>query len=225
MASTASTSNNTAAGNGHNKRKSGDATAPAQAPRPSGKRARGSTASSAAAATSPTHTTRQSSRRKKTAEVSVSFDQLEMDSPEQDDMSVDEDDIENMLTEGMAPTALGGGPGRAGSKKFETEEEKRRNFLERNRQAALKCRQRKKAWLTQLQQQVEYLKTENERLQGTIVSMRDEVTRLSAVVVAIVLVDSEAWSYRGTLLPASTRTTGATTVHTRIELQAPRAPS
>ncbi|KIO33980.1 hypothetical protein M407DRAFT_17240 [Tulasnella calospora MUT 4182] len=184
MASTASTSNNTAAGNGHNKRKSGDATAPAQAPRPSGKRARGSTASSTAAATSPTHPTRQSSRRKKTAEVSVSFDQLEMDSPEQDDMSVDEDDIENMLTEGMAPTALGGGPGRAGSKKFETEEEKRRNFLERNRQAALKCRQRKKAWLTQLQQQVEYLKTENERLQGTIVSMRDEVTRLSAVVVA-----------------------------------------
>ena len=48
----------------------------------------------------------------------------------------------------------------------------------------MKCRQRKKAWLGQLQQQVEYLKTENERLQGTIVSMRDEVTRLSAVVVA-----------------------------------------
>ncbi|KAG9048467.1 hypothetical protein FS837_012841 [Tulasnella sp. UAMH 9824] len=183
MASTASTNN--AAGNGHNKRKSGDVTAPTQAARPSGgKRARGSTAGSTAVATSPTQPTRQSSRRKKTDVVSYSGP--EVDSPEQDEMSVDEDDIENMLAEGdaMAPTPIPGAPGRAGQKKFETEEEKRRNFLERNRQAALKCRQRKKAWLTQLQQQVEYLKTENERLQGTIVSMRDEVTRLSAVVVA-----------------------------------------
>ncbi|KAG8910683.1 hypothetical protein FRC01_006195 [Tulasnella sp. 417] len=172
---------NAAAGNGHNKRKSGDVSAPTQTARPSGKRARGSTAGSTAVATSPTQATRQSSRRKK---ADTSFSQPEVESPEADEMSVDEDDIENMLAEdgAMAPTPMGGG--RAGQKKFETEEEKRRNFLERNRQAALKCRQRKKAWLTQLQQQVEYLKTENERLQGTIVSMRDEVTRLSAVVVA-----------------------------------------
>ncbi|KAG8984510.1 hypothetical protein FRB90_005263, partial [Tulasnella sp. 427] len=171
-----------AAGNGHNKRKSGDVSAPTQASRPGGKRARGSTAGTTAVAASPTLPTRQSSRRKKSE---VSFNVSEVDSPEQDEMSIDEDDMEAMLAEGQAgvPTPLGG-PGRAGQKKFETEEEKRRNFLERNRQAALKCRQRKKAWLTQLQQQVEYLKTENERLQGTIVSMRDEVTRLSAVVVA-----------------------------------------
>ncbi|KAG9038347.1 hypothetical protein FRB95_001759 [Tulasnella sp. JGI-2019a] len=65
-----------------------------------------------------------------------------------------------------------------------TEEEKRKNFLERNRQAALKCRQRKKAWHSDLQRRVEFLTSENERLRGTVVSMRDEVTRLSAVVVA-----------------------------------------
>lgn len=70
-------------------------------------------------------------------------------------------------------------------KKAETEEEKRKNFLERNRQglsfgvcvwyatqfrlaAALKCRQRKKAWLTQLQAKVEYLTAENDRLTSTL---------------------------------------------------------
>ncbi|KAF8320752.1 hypothetical protein DL93DRAFT_2073422 [Clavulina sp. PMI_390] len=50
--------------------------------------------------------------------------------------------------------------------------------------AALKCRQRKKAWLNQLQAKVEYLTAENERLQNTTVSMREEISRLSAVVVA-----------------------------------------
>lgn len=50
--------------------------------------------------------------------------------------------------------------------------------------AALKCRQRKKAWLNQLQAKVEYLAAENERLQNTTVSMREEISRLSAVVVA-----------------------------------------
>lgn len=50
--------------------------------------------------------------------------------------------------------------------------------------AALKCRQRKKAWLNQLQAKVEYLSTENERLQNTTVTMREEISRLSAVVVA-----------------------------------------
>jgi ATF/CREB family transcription factor len=80
-----------------------------------------------------------------------------------------------------------------------TEEEKRKNFLERNRQgsffittpfyhftihylAALKCRQRKKAWLAQLQAKVEYLENENERLTTSLVSSREEISRLSAIV-------------------------------------------
>lgn len=48
--------------------------------------------------------------------------------------------------------------------------------------AALKCRQRKKAWLSQLQTKVEYLAQENERLTTALISSRDEISRLSALV-------------------------------------------
>ncbi|KAL5527543.1 hypothetical protein ACEPAG_6344 [Sanghuangporus baumii] len=68
------------------------------------------------------------------------------------------------------------------NKKPETEEEKRRNFLERNRQAALKCRQRKKQWLAQLQAKNEYLQNENERLTAALVASREEISRLSQLV-------------------------------------------
>lgn len=53
-------------------------------------------------------------------------------------------------------------------------DEKRKNFLERNRQAALKCRQRKKAWLASLQAKVEYLQNDNENLQNTVGALRNE---------------------------------------------------
>jgi hypothetical protein len=48
--------------------------------------------------------------------------------------------------------------------------------------AALKCRQRKKAWLASLQAKVEFLTTENERLTNTLVSSQAEISRLSALV-------------------------------------------
>jgi ATF/CREB family transcription factor len=48
--------------------------------------------------------------------------------------------------------------------------------------AALKCRQRKKAWLAQLQAKVEFLATENERLTSALVSSREEIARLSSLV-------------------------------------------
>ncbi|GAC71196.1 hypothetical protein PANT_1d00041 [Moesziomyces antarcticus T-34] len=54
------------------------------------------------------------------------------------------------------------------------QDEKRKNFLERNRQAALKCRQRKKAWLASLQAKVEYLQNDNENLQNTVGALRNE---------------------------------------------------
>ncbi|WVF71853.1 hypothetical protein IAT40_006663 [Kwoniella sp. CBS 6097] len=73
------------------------------------------------------------------------------------------------------------GNGLNASGKPETEEDKRKNFLERNRQAALKCRQRKKAWLNELQSKVEGLTIENERLQQTVQSMHEEVGRLTAI--------------------------------------------
>ncbi|KAA1076403.1 hypothetical protein PGT21_006040 [Puccinia graminis f. sp. tritici] len=70
------------------------------------------------------------------------------------------------------------------SGKPETEEEKRKNFLERNRQAALKCRQRKKAWLANLQTKVEYLSTENESLQLTINQLREEIDSFRSILVS-----------------------------------------
>lgn len=68
--------------------------------------------------------------------------------------------------------------------KPETEEEKRKNFLERNRQAALKCRQRKKAWLAGLQNKVEYLSTENESLQMTINQLREEIDSFKSILIS-----------------------------------------
>ncbi|CAK9783916.1 hypothetical protein CC85DRAFT_304474 [Cutaneotrichosporon oleaginosum] len=63
----------------------------------------------------------------------------------------------------------------------ETEEEKRKNFLERNRQAALKCRQRKKAWLNELQNKVETLTMDNERLVHNVRGLEEEVNRLTSI--------------------------------------------
>lgn len=60
------------------------------------------------------------------------------------------------------------------------EEEKRKNFLERNRQAALKCRQRKKAWLQDLQAKVAFFEAENGNLQGTVGALRSEVMFLKS---------------------------------------------
>ncbi|CAH7666206.1 hypothetical protein BY996DRAFT_4575930 [Phakopsora pachyrhizi] len=71
-----------------------------------------------------------------------------------------------------------------GNGKPETEEEKRRNFLERNRQAALKCRQRKKAWLANLQTKVGMLTTENESLQMTINQLREEIDSFRSILVS-----------------------------------------
>ncbi|GAA5819963.1 hypothetical protein JCM11251_005427 [Rhodosporidiobolus azoricus] len=87
---------------------------------------------------------------------------------------------------GQAGGASGGAKGGRGRKKDtgETEEEKRKNFLERNRQAALKCRQRKKAWLQSLQTKVELLTTDNDQLQSTVNNLREEVNSLRAILAA-----------------------------------------
>nr|CAG8536958.1 1237_t:CDS:2 [Entrophospora candida] len=65
-----------------------------------------------------------------------------------------------------------------------TDEEKRRNFLERNRQAALKCRQRKKQWLANLQAKVEFLTNDNENLQNQAQSLREEIFNLKTLLLA-----------------------------------------
>merc|ERR1712169_66685 len=65
-----------------------------------------------------------------------------------------------------------------------TDEEKRKNFLERNRVAALKCRQRKKQWLANLQSKVEMFSNENEALTAQITQLREEVVNLKTLLLA-----------------------------------------
>jgi ATF/CREB family transcription factor len=91
-----------------------------------------------------------------------------------------------------------------------TDEEKRKNFLERNRYvtslhhripffpllcyefssqmlssvAALKCRQRKKQWLANLQTKVEMFSSENDALTQQITQLREEVVNLKTLLLA-----------------------------------------
>ncbi|GAA6060490.1 hypothetical protein JCM10212_007121 [Sporobolomyces blumeae] len=95
---------------------------------------------------------------------------------------MDDDMMDEQAPAGAAQANKGG----RGRKKDtgETEEEKRKNFLERNRQAALKCRQRKKAWLQSLQTKVELLTTDNDTLQTTVTNLTEEVNSLRAILAA-----------------------------------------
>ncbi|KAJ4306172.1 Transcription factor [Collariella sp. IMI 366227] len=78
----------------------------------------------------------------------------------------------------------GGKEDGTGSKSKMTDEEKRKNFLERNRVAALKCRQRKKQWLANLQTKVEIFSTENETLNAQVSQLREEVVNLKTLLLA-----------------------------------------
>ncbi|OJD11823.1 hypothetical protein AJ78_07478 [Emergomyces pasteurianus Ep9510] len=72
----------------------------------------------------------------------------------------------------------------SGNNKKMTDEEKRKNFLERNRVAALKCRQRKKQWLQSLQTKVEYYSNENDALSSTVTQLREEIVNLKTLLLA-----------------------------------------
>ncbi|KAF7906920.1 hypothetical protein EAE99_011987 [Botrytis elliptica] len=69
-------------------------------------------------------------------------------------------------------------------KKPETEDEKRKSFLERNRVAALKCRQRKKQWLNNLQSKVDSYTNENETLHQKVQQMAHEIMQLKTMLFA-----------------------------------------
>ncbi|KAK9366836.1 Aft1 HRA domain-containing protein [Lipomyces kononenkoae] len=81
----------------------------------------------------------------------------------------------------MSPPKLEDDPQETGDTKKMTDEEKRKNFLERNRVAALKCRQRKKQWLANLQAKVEYYGNENDALNAQVTALREQVVNLKAL--------------------------------------------
>lgn len=88
-------------------------------------------------------------------------------------------DFKSESPESQSPPPSAGGQG--GSRRKLTDEEKRKSFLERNRVAALKCRQRKKQWLENLQAKVEYFSSENESLNTQVASLREQVLSLKTI--------------------------------------------
>ncbi|KAI9472133.1 MAG: hypothetical protein EXX96DRAFT_611397 [Benjaminiella poitrasii] len=62
--------------------------------------------------------------------------------------------------------------------------EKRKNFLERNRIAALRCRQRKKQWLSNLQARMEFLSRDNDKLEMEADALHKEILELKTLLIA-----------------------------------------
>lgn len=59
-----------------------------------------------------------------------------------------------------------------------------REYTDTPRVAALKCRQRKKQWLANLQQKVELYTAENDSLNAQVTQLRDEVVNLKTILLA-----------------------------------------
>lgn len=71
-----------------------------------------------------------------------------------------------------------------GKKKKKLTDARRKEFLERNRYAAWKCRQRKKQWVAELVQKAENLSQHNEQLQTLVANLQEEVVGLKTILMA-----------------------------------------
>ncbi|KAK4149231.1 Mis12-Mtw1 protein family-domain-containing protein [Chaetomidium leptoderma] len=136
-----------------------------------GKRTSGSGATSSRRKAEDAPAKAPASKKSKTNGGSASFSGNDMDMMDHSDDDHHDDDDD-------------GKDDGAGSKSKMTDDEKRKNFLERNRVAALKCRQRKKQWLANLQTKVEMFSTENETLSAQITQLREEVVNLKTLLLA-----------------------------------------
>uniref|UniRef100_A0A672S9Z0 Activating transcription factor 2 n=1 Tax=Sinocyclocheilus grahami TaxID=75366 RepID=A0A672S9Z0_SINGR len=66
----------------------------------------------------------------------------------------------------------------------EDPDEKRRKFLERNRAAASRCRQKRKVWVQNLEKKAEDLSSMNGQLQNEVTLLRSEVAQLKQLLLA-----------------------------------------
>ncbi|KAJ8253100.1 hypothetical protein GJAV_G00209120 [Gymnothorax javanicus] len=66
----------------------------------------------------------------------------------------------------------------------EDPDEKRRKFLERNRAAASRCRQKRKVWVQSLEKKAEDLNSLNGQLQNEVTLLRNEVAQLKQLLLA-----------------------------------------
>ncbi|XP_069690378.1 cyclic AMP-dependent transcription factor ATF-2 isoform X2 [Periplaneta americana] len=62
--------------------------------------------------------------------------------------------------------------------------EKRQKFLERNRAAAMRCREKRKTWIQELERRAEEMLTTNHQLQSEVASLRAEVAQLKTLLLA-----------------------------------------
>ncbi|CAL8369983.1 unnamed protein product [Arctogadus glacialis] len=66
----------------------------------------------------------------------------------------------------------------------EDPDEKRRKFLERNRAAATRCREKRKVWVQSLERKAEDMNSMNGRLQSEVTLLRSEVAQLKQLLLA-----------------------------------------
>ncbi|KAM9384347.1 cyclic AMP-responsive element-binding protein 5-like [Pholidichthys leucotaenia] len=85
---------------------------------------------------------------------------------------------------GGSCSGSGGGPGGGNRRRRTVEQdpdERRQKFLERNRAAATRCRQKRKLWVSSLEKKAEELTHTNLQLQNEVTSLRSEVGQLKQI--------------------------------------------
>uniref|UniRef100_UPI00358F65AA cyclic AMP-dependent transcription factor ATF-7-like n=1 Tax=Myxine glutinosa TaxID=7769 RepID=UPI00358F65AA len=85
---------------------------------------------------------------------------------------------------GRTPPASSSTRGRRRRCTIEDPEERRRRFLERNRAAASRCRQKRKAWVTDLEHRAEDMAHTNGQLQNEVKVLRSELSELKRLLLA-----------------------------------------
>eukprot|EP00048_Salpingoeca_helianthica_P015510 m.227144 g.227144 ORF g.227144 m.227144 type:complete len:124 (+) comp17127_c0_seq1:31-402(+) len=60
-------------------------------------------------------------------------------------------------------------------------DEKRLKFLERNRAAATRCREKKKHWMQELQQKANTLSVANSQMQAELAQLREEISQMKTI--------------------------------------------
>lgn len=66
----------------------------------------------------------------------------------------------------------------------EDPDERRQRFLERNRAAASRCRQKRKLWVSSLEKKAEELTSQNIQLSNEVTLLRNEVAQLKQLLLA-----------------------------------------
>uniref|UniRef100_A0A8C5JKK5 BZIP domain-containing protein n=1 Tax=Junco hyemalis TaxID=40217 RepID=A0A8C5JKK5_JUNHY len=82
------------------------------------------------------------------------------------------------------PTPSSGSGGRRRRAADEDPDERRQRFLERNRAAASRCRQKRKLWVSSLEKKAEELTSQNIQLSNEVTLLRNEVAQLKQLLLA-----------------------------------------